>query len=114
MSSKKKFYSVKLWNYYHCSLNGKTVAIWGASFKENTSNIHNSPIHILLAALWAQGVIVRLHDPQALDEIAATYGVREDLILCTDQYEAAQEAHALCLVTAWKQYWSLTLSNYNS
>ncbi len=96
----------KLWNYYHCSLNGKTVAIWGASFKENTSNIHNSPIHILLAALWAQGVIVRLHDPQALDEIAATYGHREDLILCTDQYEAVRNAHALCLVTAWKQYWS--------
>lgn len=96
----------KLWNYYHCSLNGKTVTIWGASFKENTSNIHNSPIHILLAALWAQGVIVRLHDPQALDEIAAIYGPREDLILCTDQYEAAQDAHALCLVTAWKQYWS--------
>ncbi|EOQ61347.1 hypothetical protein F935_03010 [Acinetobacter calcoaceticus ANC 3811] len=96
----------KLWNYYHCSLNGKTVAIWGASFKENTSNVHNSPIHILLAALWAQGVIVRLHDPQALDEIAATYGHREDLILCTDQYEAVRDAHALCLVTAWKQYWS--------
>lgn len=96
----------KLWNYYHCSLNGKTVAIWGASFKENTSNIHNSPIHILLAALWAQGVIVRLHDPQALDEIAATYGHREDLILCTDQYEVVRDAHALCLVTAWKQYWS--------
>lgn len=96
----------KLWNYYHCSLNGKTVAIWGASFKENTSNIHNSPIHILLAALWAQGVTVRLHDPQALDEIAATYGHREDLILCTDQYEAVRDAHALCLVTAWKQYWS--------
>lgn len=96
----------KLWNYYHCSLNGKTVAIWGASFKENTSNIHNSPIHILLAALWAQRVIVRLHDPQALDEIAATYGHREDLILCTDQYEAVRDAHALCLVTAWKQYWS--------
>lgn len=96
----------KLWNYYQCNLSGKTVAIWGASFKENTSSIHNSPIHILLAALWAQGVTVRLHDPQALDEIAATYGDREDLVLCTDQYEAVQSAHALCLVTAWKQYWS--------
>ncbi|MDC4261725.1 nucleotide sugar dehydrogenase [Acinetobacter baumannii] len=96
----------KLWNYYHCDLSGKTVAIWGASFKENTSNIHNSPIHILLAALWAQGVKVRLHDPQALDEIAITYGDREDLVLCADQYEAAQNAHALCVVTAWKQYWS--------
>ncbi|MDC5123510.1 nucleotide sugar dehydrogenase [Acinetobacter baumannii] len=96
----------KLWNYYHCDLNGKTVAIWGASFKENTSNIHNSPIHILLAALWAQGVKVRLHDPQALDKIASIYGSREDLVLCGDQYETAQNAHALCLVTAWKQYWS--------
>ncbi|MFX6213767.1 UDP-glucose/GDP-mannose dehydrogenase family protein, partial [Acinetobacter baumannii] len=66
----------------------------------------NSPIHILLAALWAQGVKVRLHDPQALDEIAALYGSREDLILCADQYEAAEGVHALCLVTAWKQYWS--------
>ena len=96
----------KLWNYYHCDLSGKTVAIWGASFKENTPSTHNSPIHILLAALWAQGVKVRLHGPQALDEIAALYGSREDLILCADQYEAAQGAHALCLVTAWKQYWS--------
>lgn len=96
----------KLWNYYHCDLSGKTVAIWGASFKENTPSTHNSPIHILLAALWAQGVKVRLHDPQALDEIATTYGDREDLGLCADQYEAAQGAHALCLVTAWKQYWS--------
>lgn len=96
----------KLWNYYHCDLSGKTVAIWGASFKENTSSTHNSPIHILLAALWAQGVKVRLHDPQALDEIATTYGDREDLVLCADQYEAVQGVHALCLVTAWKQYWS--------
>ncbi|NUE93462.1 UDP-glucose/GDP-mannose dehydrogenase family protein [Acinetobacter seifertii] len=96
----------KLWNYYHCDLSGKTVAIWGASFKENTPSTHNSPIHILLAALWAQGVKVRLHDPQALNEIAALYGTREDLILYADQYEAVQGAHALCLVTAWKQYWS--------
>ncbi|EHU1298463.1 nucleotide sugar dehydrogenase [Acinetobacter baumannii] len=96
----------KLWNYYHCDLSGKTVAIWGASFKENTPSTHNSPIHILLVALWAQGVKVRLHDPQALDEIATTYGDREDLVLCADQYEAVQGAHALCLVTAWKQYWS--------
>ena len=96
----------KLWNYYHCDLSGKTIAIWGASFKENTPSTHNSPIHILLAALWAQGVKVRLHDPQALNEIAALYGTREDLILCADQYGAAQGAHALCLVTAWKQYWS--------
>ena len=60
----------------------------------------------MLAALWAQGVTVRLHDPQALDEIEAMYGQREDLILCKDQYVAVQGVHGLCILTAWKQYWS--------
>lgn len=96
----------KLWNYYHGDLAGKTVAIWGASFKENTSRIQQSPIHVMLEALWAQGVTVKLHDPQALTEIEKIYGQRKDLVYCTDQYAAAEDAHALCVLTAWKQYWS--------
>ena len=96
----------KLWNYFNGDLKGKTVAIWGASFKENTSRIQQSPIHVMLNALWAQGVKVQLHDPQALAEIEKIYGHREDLIYCTDQYEAVKDSHALCLLTAWKQYWS--------
>ncbi|MRT36967.1 nucleotide sugar dehydrogenase [Acinetobacter sp. RIT698] len=96
----------KLWNYYQGQLTGKVVAIWGASFKENTSSIENSPIHAMLAALWAQGAIVQLHDPQALERVANFYGERADLILCHDQYQAVENTHALCLLTAWKQYWS--------
>ena len=61
----------------------------------------------MLAALWAQGITVRLHDPQALAEIKQEYGDRPDLILCENQYTAAQGAHALCLLTAWKQYFAL-------
>ena len=60
----------------------------------------------MLKALWAQGVIVKLHDPQALHEIEKEYGQRADLIYCKDQYEATQDANALCLLTGWKQYWS--------
>lgn len=96
----------KFWNYYQGQLTGKVVAIWGASFKENTSSVDNSPIHTMLAALWAQGVTVKLHDPQALGRIAEIYGDRSDLILCDDPYQATEHAHALCILTAWKQYWS--------
>ncbi|OTG85170.1 nucleotide sugar dehydrogenase [Acinetobacter sp. ANC 4648] len=96
----------KLWNHYNADLKGKVVAIWGASFKENTSSINNAPIHVMLDALWAQGVIVHLHDPQALDEIRKRYGQRNDLVLCEDQYQTVQSADALCLMTAWKQYLS--------
>lgn len=96
----------KFWNYYHGDLQGKSVAIWGASFKENTSSIQQSPIHQMLAALWAQGVTVYLHDPQALDEIKLMYGQRDDLIFCENQYDAVKNVHGLCVLTAWKQYWS--------
>jgi len=96
----------KLWNYYCCDLSGKTVAIWGASFKANTSSTVKSPVHTMLQALWAQGVLVKLHDPQALEQIEAQYGSRQDLILCQESYEATQDAHALCLMTAWQSYYS--------
>ncbi len=96
----------KFWNYYHGDLQAKSIAIWGASFKENTSSIQQSPIHQMLAALWAQGVTVHLHDPQALDEIEMMYGQRSDLILHHDQYDAVKNVHGLCILTAWKQYWS--------
>lgn len=96
----------KLWNYFKGDLKARKIAIWGASFKENTPSIQNSSIHPLLEALWSQGAIVHLHDPQALSEIEKLYGSRDDLILCEDQYQAAQHVDALCLLTAWKQYWS--------
>lgn len=96
----------KLWNYFKGDLKNRKIAIWGAAFKENTSNIQNSSIHPLLEALWAQGAIVYLHDPEALHEMHNRYGVRADLMLCDDQYQVVKNVDALCLVTAWKQYWS--------
>lgn len=103
----KEYLFRKLWKYFHGQLNGKTVAIWGAAFKPNTSRTNHSPIHAMLNALWAQNVTVKLHDPQALNEIKQHYGQRDDLIYCEDQYEAVEGAHALCLLTAWKQYGAL-------
>src|SRR5690606_17017270 len=100
----KEFLFRKLWNYFRGDLQGKVIAIWGAAFKENTPSIQQSPVHAMLEALWAQGVTVQLHDPQALANIQSRYGTRDDLILCEDQYQAAEGAHALCLLTAWKQY----------
>ncbi|MCH4244365.1 UDP binding domain-containing protein [Acinetobacter gerneri] len=94
----------KFWNYYHSDIQGKTVAIWGAAFKEKSSSVINSPIHKMLKAFWAQGVTVKLHDPKALKEIEVIYGQRTDLIYCDDQYDMAQDADALCLVTPWRQY----------
>lgn len=60
----------------------------------------------MLEALWAQGALVKLHDPKALPKIEQLYGPNDQLILCDDQYEAAKDVDALMLVTEWKQYWN--------
>lgn len=96
----------KLWQHYRTDLKGKSVAIWGASFKPGTSRIDNAPSLKLLEALWAQGVAVRVHDPKALPSLQQRYGDRPDLVICDDLYEAARDCDALMLVTEWKDYWS--------
>ena len=96
----------KLWRHYHTRLEGKVIAIWGASFKPNTGRIDNAPALRLLDAIWAQGATVRIHDPQALPLLHKHFGERPDMVLCDDDYEAANGADALVLVTEWKQYWN--------
>lgn len=96
----------KLWRYFNCDLNGKIIGIWGAAYKPNTNKVDNAPILKLLEALWAQGAIIKLHDPKALPKIEQLYGKHPQLILCEEQYDAAQQVDALMLVTEWKQYWS--------
>lgn len=96
----------KLWRYYQCDLKGKIVAIWGAAFKPNTDKIDNAPVLRLLDSLWAQGVTVQIHDPKALPALKRYVGEHSQLVVCEEPYQAAQGAHALCIVTEWKQYWS--------
>lgn len=96
----------KLWAHYGRDLNGKVIAIWGAAFKPGSGRIDNAPILRLLEALWAQGAVVRVHDPEALPALATRYGEREDLVLCQQPYRAVEGADALMLVTEWKAYWS--------
>ncbi|WP_339651651.1 UDP-glucose dehydrogenase family protein [Halopseudomonas pelagia] len=96
----------KLWRHYGTELRGRKVAIWGAAFKPESARIDNSPALKLIEALWAQGVEVHVHDPRALRALADWAGEREDLVLHTDPYAAAEGADALMLVTEWKAYWS--------
>lgn len=85
-------------------LRGRTVAIWGLSFKPNTDDVREAPSRTLMAALWAAGARVRAFDPVASREIARIYGDRPDLILATDKYAALDGADALAICTEWQQF----------
>ena len=94
-----------LWRYYESDLSGKKVAIWGASFKEETASIYNSPIHKMIRALVAQNVAISLFDPEAMPAVKSAYP-HTPINYCHDKYQALEEADALIILTAWKEFFS--------
>jgi len=96
----------KLWGHYDGQLAGKSVALWGASFKPGTASIDNAPSLKIIDALISQGVQVNVHDPEALDNLKKHY-VGKDLITYHDAHmSAAKDVDALLLATEWPLYWS--------
>ena len=90
--------------HYGGHLQGKTIAVWGLSFKPETDDMREAPSRALLAALWAAGAQVRAHDPVAMDEARRIFGARPDLTLCDSPLAALQGADALAIVTEWKHF----------
>ncbi len=85
-------------------LKGKTIALWGLSFKPETNDMREASSRVLMEALWAAGATVQAYDPKACREAARLYGQREDLILVNSKYDAVKEADALVIVTEWKEF----------
>jgi UDPglucose 6-dehydrogenase len=81
------------------SIQGKTIAIWGISFKPNTDDIREAPAIHLIKSLIDGGAKVRAYDP-------VVKGINPDLdsqiTFCDDNYAAAKDADLLILVTEWK------------
>lgn len=96
----------KLWQHYNCNLKGKTITLWGASFKPETASIDNAPSIKIIQALLAQDVTVQLHDPQALENIRQHFADADKLVLCDNRYTALKNSDGLLVVTEWQEYWS--------
>lgn len=94
----------KLSTHYQQSLAGKTIAIWGLSFKPNTDDMREAPSRVLIEALWQAGATVRAFDPVAAEEAQRIYGERDDLVLCDAQGAALEGADALVVCTEWSHF----------
>lgn len=92
----------KLKRHYEGDLRAKRIAIWGAAFKPRTDDIRESPTLTLIEGLITEGALPVVHDPQALDVLRSV--VRDGIETCDDAYQALEGAHALVLVTEWRQY----------
>jgi UDPglucose 6-dehydrogenase len=99
------------------SMNGKTVAVWGLSFKPNTDDIREAPSFVIIEKLLKPGAKVRAFDPVAIPASKAKINYLEknqeknaekvnysNLYFANDIYDAVDVADALMLVTEWKEF----------
>ena len=87
-------------------LKGKTIAVLGLAFKQNTDDIRNSPSIDIINLLLEEGAHIKCFDPLAMDN---TKKILPDLIYCQDEYETAQGSDALLITTEWNQFRNLDL-----
>lgn len=83
-------------------LSGKTIAIWGLSFKPRTDDIREAPSLVLIDRLLAEGVTVQVCDPVATANVREIYG--DKITYCDHHYDALTNADALCIVTEWGEF----------
>jgi len=92
-------------------LAGKTIALWGMSFKPNTDDMREAPSLVLIRELFAAGCTVRAYDPvaskEALHLLQKEHGeqkVAAQLTIVATANAATDNADVLVLVTEWKEF----------
>jgi UDPglucose 6-dehydrogenase len=94
----------KLSNYFDGDLAGKTIALWGLSFKPNTDDMREAPSRVLMQALWEAGASVRAYDPKAREETRRIYPDQAGLEFCENSSDALVGADALVVMTEWQEF----------
>ena len=101
----------KIQSHYGSDLAGKTIALWGLSFKPRTDDMRDAPSRVLMEALWDAGANVRAYDPEAMEETARIYPDQDGLVLCESTASALSGADALAIVTEWQEFRSPDLGS---
>ena len=84
------------------SLTGKTIAVWGLSFKPRTDDMREAPSIPLIEALLTAGAKVRAYDPEATGVAKGIFGTR--IMYAANNYDALKNADALAIVTEWNEF----------
>lgn len=92
----------KIREYFNNGVKGKTIAVWGLSFKPKTDDIRESSALFLVNKLLGEGASVRAYDPAAIEETRKQ--IENKIYYASDQYDAVNGADALALMTEWPEF----------
>ncbi len=91
----------KLKKHFGNQFTGKTVAVWGLTFKPNTDDMRDAPSLVLIDELLKAGCKVKAFDPIITKLTDKTYN---EVYIGKDIYDTANDADALVLVTEWQEF----------
>ncbi|MDZ7814602.1 MAG: UDP-glucose/GDP-mannose dehydrogenase family protein [Planctomycetota bacterium] len=100
--AQKRILFPKIMNHFSGGLEGLTFAVWGLSFKPRTDDMRDAPSIDIIRGLREMGVKVRAFDPEAMDNARKLFG--DDIEYTSTNYEAAEGADALVVVTEWNEF----------
>jgi UDPglucose 6-dehydrogenase len=94
--------SQKILKYFGKNLKGRTIGIWGLSFKPQTDDMREAPSLVVIRELIAAGARIKAYDPAAMTE--ARHKLGDSILYAKDMYEAVIDADALAIVTEWPEF----------
>jgi len=98
----KKLLGQKVLKHFNGDLKGKKIALWGLAFKPGTDDIREAPALVLVEQLLAAGAEVVATDPVAMPAVRKQLGDR--IRYEESNYDTAEGADALVLVTEWNEF----------
>jgi UDPglucose 6-dehydrogenase len=105
-SARKQKMAQKIIEALGGSVNGKTIAVLGLTFKPNTDDMRDAPALDIVPTLQAEGAKVRAFDPEGMNEAKH---MLKDVAFATGPYDCVQNADAVVIITEWDQFRALDL-----
>ncbi len=100
----KRFVQNMLANMFN-TVAGKKIALFGFAFKANTGDTRESPAIYITRGLLEEHARVVISDPEALENAKNDLAdVVESLDFTEDPYEAAEDCHAVAILTEWELF----------
>ncbi len=108
---RKRAMGRKIINALGGDVRGMKIGLLGLTFKPNTDDMRDAPSIAIVQTLLDAGAIVHAHDPEGMEEAAK---ILPDVVMTASAYSAAQDAHAVALVTEWDAYRALDLQKLHA
>jgi len=91
------------------TLRGKRLAVLGLAYKGETDDIRESPAIQLVKMFLAEGCSIAAYDPAAMERAEKAIPAGPQMRYATSEYDAADGADALLVLTDWAQFTEVDL-----